>query len=393
MLPVHLTPQTDEILSSWLVRLAMAHGMKVHSFCSISFPQNAIWNRDIDKCANDDLLKSLSLLTATSIERVRETTLADLEGFLYEKHNTYGPNPWLLPIGVYHRKRIQFGMQYCSRCLSEDNIPYFRRKWRLTFMIFCEKHKVLLKDRCSSCQSPVNFHRNELGDFHKLVSTSLTICHICHTDLREVSPAVKEDLIKSSEILFLNTILSAIQKGAIRVSESEQVYSILFFQVLHQLMKTLAKNDLRIIKLRKIIIEESKATLPGDFDLQRYNQNLDIQEQPIDIRRELLFLAGYLLTDWPRRFVRLSEECKIWSSLWLKNMDGSPWKRSKVAPYWFWKIIYENLNRKTYNPTKTETEEALNYLFKRNITANRSAVSRLLGRTYIRRNYNVNFHT
>jgi hypothetical protein len=393
MLPIHLKPQEDEILSSWLVRLAMAHGMKVHSFSSISFPQKAIWNRDIDKCADNDLLDSLSLLTATSIQRVNETTLARLEGFLYEKHNKYGPNPWLLPVGIYHRKRVQFGMQFCSLCLSEDKIPYFRRKWRLTFMVICEKHKILLRDRCFDCQSPVNFHRNELGNFHKLVATSLTVCHICHADLRAFSTESETGLVKNSEVLFVNRILRAINEGSIKVSDKERVYSILFFQVLHQLMKTLAKNDLRIIKLREIIIKESKDILYSDFDFQKYNQNSDIQEQSIDIRRELLFFAEYLLNNWSQGFIRLSQECKIWSSFWLKNMDGSPWKRSRTAPFWFWKIIYENLNRKRYYPTKTETEEALKYLFRRNLVANRSVVSRLLGRTYIRRNYNVNSHT
>lgn len=393
MLPIHLKPQKDEILSSWLVRLAMAHGMKVHSFSSISFSNKAVWNRDIDKCADNDLLQSLSSLSATSIERVNETTLANLEGFLYERHNKYGPNPWILPIGVYHRKRVQFGMQFCSLCLSEDEIPYFRRKWRLTFMVVCERHKIVLNDRCFKCQSPVNFHRNELGSFHKLVATSMTICYFCHADLRECSKGFEGYLVKDSEILFINKILGAINEGSIKVSDNERVYSILFFQVLHQLMKTLAKNDRRVIKLRKTIIKESESILSNDFDFKEYNQKLDIQEQSINIRRELLFFAEYLLNDWSHGFVRLSRECKIWSSFWLKNMDGSPWKRSRTAPFWFWKVIHENLYRKRYYPTKMETEEALKYLLKRNSVANRSVISRLLGMTYIRRNYGVNPHT
>ena len=30
--PAHVKPQQDELLSSWLVRLAMAHGVKLHTF-------------------------------------------------------------------------------------------------------------------------------------------------------------------------------------------------------------------------------------------------------------------------------------------------------------------------------------------------------------------------
>ncbi len=32
--PVHLKPQEDELLSSWLTRLALAHGQTVASFTS-----------------------------------------------------------------------------------------------------------------------------------------------------------------------------------------------------------------------------------------------------------------------------------------------------------------------------------------------------------------------
>jgi hypothetical protein len=384
MLPVHLKPLNDEILSSWLVRLAMAHGMKVHTFCSNTLSGKAIWNRDIDKCADKELVEILSNLTGASIEKVVSTILVDFEGSLYEKHNKFGPTPWILPIGVYHRKRIHFGMQFCSFCLSEDKVPYFRRKWRLVFMVICEKHKVPLEDRCPACKSPIIFHRNELGNFHKLKATSLTTCYSCQRDLRHVPKNFEVRSSIEREALFVKKLLQTIEDGFFEVSKNNLVHSTLFFVVLHQIMKILAKNDKRVIKLKEIITKEANSCPYNLSDLTELNHKLDIQEQPIYFRRQLLFFAAYLLNDWSSKFVQLSTECKIWSSLWLRNMDGSQGTRSQIAPFWFWSVIHEHLCRKRYNPTSKEIEETIKYLGNNQIPQTKSSVSRLLGAVYLR---------
>jgi hypothetical protein len=118
--PAHLQPKPDELLSSWIVRLAIAHGQKLHTFCSITWPRKSIWNRDIDKSADVEIVRVLSRKTATHIKRAWATTLASYEGVLYEKHTRFGPAAWIMPVGIYHRKRMQFGLQYCPICLAED---------------------------------------------------------------------------------------------------------------------------------------------------------------------------------------------------------------------------------------------------------------------------------
>jgi len=165
--PIHLRPKKDELLSSWLVRLAMAHGLKLHTFCSTVWPGKQIWNRDIDKCADEALLDVLSRKTAVSRSDVSRTTLAAYEGYVYERHNANGNTLWIMPLGVYHRTRTGFGLQYCPKCLSEDDVPYYRRCWRLAFITCCETHAVTLLDRCNQCGAAVNFHRDEMGDRHK----------------------------------------------------------------------------------------------------------------------------------------------------------------------------------------------------------------------------------
>ena len=152
--PVRPKPLPDEILSSWLMRLAMAHGVKLHTLSTATWPQKAVWNRDIDKSADEEVVRVLAGKTATSLERAWSTVLSAYEGRLFESYNYYGPTPWLLPVGVYHRVRQRYGQQFCPRCLAEDEEPYYRRRWRLAFMVCCEHHRVTLCDRCPRCTSP-----------------------------------------------------------------------------------------------------------------------------------------------------------------------------------------------------------------------------------------------
>jgi hypothetical protein len=71
----------------------------------MNFGDRSIWNRDIDKLADESLLKILVVGTGTPPEQVFNTTLAAYRDWLYLQHNPYGNTQWVLPLGVYHRLR------------------------------------------------------------------------------------------------------------------------------------------------------------------------------------------------------------------------------------------------------------------------------------------------
>lgn len=90
-------PFPDEILSSWLVRLAARNSLKLHTFCRIMFSRDRhIWNRDIDKLADPEILKILARGTGATEEQTRQTTLRAYEGWIYSAHNPYGNTKWIL---------------------------------------------------------------------------------------------------------------------------------------------------------------------------------------------------------------------------------------------------------------------------------------------------------
>lgn len=379
--PVHLKPKDDELLSSWLVRLACAYGQKLHSFCSRAWPRKQIWNRDIDKSADAEMIEVLSTKTGTSVERVWATTLSAYENVLYERHNRFGPTSWIMPIGVYHRTRRLFGLQYCPLCLTDDKEPYFRRKWRLAFMVFCEKHHILLHDRCPDCGTAVNFHRDELGDYRKLVADTLTCCHLCRFELRSVDNCFNT-YASHKEWELSTMLLRAMNSGYVRLGESVVTHPQLFFAGLRQLMKIVAMRNQRIDKLRRAIGEE--------LGLEIYSPPVsspipDVQEMSIIARRQLLTAVGFLLEEWPRRFIELSRKYGVWSSLWLRHLEPPARANTLPTPFWLWSVIHENLYRARYCPSDEEMKAAIEYLKRSGKVASKSALARLLGLAIVRR--------
>ena len=203
ILPVHPPPLEDELLSSWMVRLARANAQKLHTFTRLLYPSQprtviregytrthrstSVWARDIDRTAKPDLLERLSQRTPLSLERLRATTLGAYEGFLFERHIvSSGAGPWIMPLGIRSTKHRGYGLQCCPQCLAADREPYFRRAWRLAFVTVCPTHRTLLLDRCPNCQAPIAFHHLEYGGSRAMPSEKpITTCAGCGLDLRD----------------------------------------------------------------------------------------------------------------------------------------------------------------------------------------------------------------
>jgi len=365
--PAHLKPLPDELLSSWLVRLARAHSLKLHTFCSITWPGKAMWNRDIDKSVDDEVLNVLARKTGTAIERVRQTALADFEGMVYEKHNPYGNTRLILSLGIYHRIHKGYGLQFCAACLKDDEDPYFRRIWRLAFITTCTIHNKTLLDRCPICEEPMNFHRNQYQD------KSITICHICGEDMRDCAKYQRTSY--KQEIIFQKKLVYGIKDGWYVISDKEQMYSILLFNVLRQIMKVLLVKHKELEGIMPYFIYE---LMPNDLE---DNQIADIEKHDVIYRRALMLMVEWVLSDWPERFITVCKIKGIWSSTLLKDM--------KDIPYWYYSIVREHLYFPNYVVAEQEINSVLKYLKGMNIPVSEKIVSQLLGVNQVyRKRYN-----
>ncbi len=328
--PVHPRILEDELLSSWIMRLAHANGYKIHTFLSLYFGRDKqVWNRDIDKLAPDWIIDGLSDWTGISRGKIKLSALSSYEGFLYERHNPYGNTKWLLPLGVYHRTRRRNGIQYCSRCLQEDAEPYYRKFWRLALYTYCPSHSILMRDRCYSCGAPVVFHRTELGKKVFAERSPIHTCFNCGVDLR--AAPIQQYFWPTEKIHKAYTRWSkGFTLGFLHLSNIELNYSHLGYEILRQMCKLLiSQSGVHTLSPKEV------SKISG-IDYCSTDSSI-FEWMPLMQRHTYLLLAMWLLENWPFRFIRVINKMGLQSSTLLKDMESTP--------FWYEQIINENFYR------------------------------------------------
>jgi hypothetical protein len=160
-----------------MVRIARAYGQKPAVFWNQVWPERPASFLEMDRFAEEGLLRLLSSKTGVPWERVVRTTLRAYEacsGMLDGQRA--GSNR--TGMSLYCRSGSGNTVQFCLACLSEDAVPYFRRSWRLAFVTVCARHGLRLLDRCAACRAWLRFERTSLD------AESLAVCYRCNSDLR-----------------------------------------------------------------------------------------------------------------------------------------------------------------------------------------------------------------
>lgn len=317
--PIHPAPADDELLSSWLTRIARLNHTKLHTLVSLAFPGTAIWNRDIDRSASPDFLNQLARRSGKSLHQVRQTTLNSLAMVLGSPVRGRGNDPWILPAGVYHRTRRQPWLSYCPLCLAEDPDPYFRRRWRLAFYTLCHHHGVLLLDRCPQCLSVVQFFRHDLGDRRKPAPLPLNFCASCQFDLSR-APAygdVWSDWQVQQEFRTLGIMLPL---GYLCNNTGDFLYTVQYLDVLHHLASRLASR----LGQALWIISRQFAQRPAYDIPDQYPAAYPLEHMDIRTRHELISTTIWLLQDWPTRLLQVCLQAGVKSSLLLRSWPAPP---------------------------------------------------------------------
>lgn len=302
--PVHPHPLPDELLSSWMIRLARGNGFKVHNFCAQFFGrERQIWNRDIDHHAPSWLISALAARSGTPVERIDQTTLRSFEAIAFERFNEVGATRWILPLGIFHRTRRGYGQQFCPLCLGEDEEPYLRRIWRLGLSTVCSRHGVLLQDRCFTCGHQLMPHRSDMAlrsGFPE--KTNMLRCYACRA--RISGPA---EVVPPHDTQMQCHIEAVLKDGFAVLASGQAVYSHLYF------------DGLRMIMRAHPAPPRSRAS----FELASIRHRL-----------ELLRTARYLTADWPNAFL---EHCSRLPHAYTTVSHG------EVAPYWLDSVLRRHL--------------------------------------------------
>ena len=329
--PVHPKPLSDELLSSWLVRLAHANGQKVQTFCKVIFGnRRQIWNRDIDRLAPGWLIETLSRYTAAPADAVYQSTLRTYEGTLYPAYREVGILHWILNLTLYHRTLAGHGLQFCPACLASDATPYFRKRWRVGLYTVCAEHRVRLLDACPHCDSPVAFHRIEMGKRGQLREIPLSTCHACGFDLRDAVPAASRIYGCGVDDALIG-VCDTFESGGLfdlRASPLE------WMLVLHQLVKLICTPRAGV-HLREFVEHQLHAPevnlRPGKvaFELRRATERLHVLKLAIWVA---LDLESRLHQAWQAHALRYNHM--------LKDFDDAPaWYREVTGKFSNWRDI------------------------------------------------------
>ncbi len=164
--PVAVAPQADELLSSWLHRLALANGVAPRAFGDIVGGGGGMWSARLDLRLPQTLPAWLAARTGLASDEISVLAMPD---------NAMAPL-WL-PQRETAQRRCSTWLQFCALCLTDDRAPYFRRCWRLAARVSCFRHGCGLRDRCPACYGGLApFAQADLAPQH--------LCAHCGIDLR-----------------------------------------------------------------------------------------------------------------------------------------------------------------------------------------------------------------
>ena len=315
LLPRHVKPQPDELLSSWLTRLSLAHGLQLSTFCRLMWP-GKIWSGDIDRRTTPEMLALLAQKTATSPRQAWGTTLRAYEGTLWEAGCSSSSRHWLLLGAIPGQRRHRPGLQYCPQCLRADAMPYFRRSWQLGFVTVCSDHHCALLDRCPACFDPVNFHLLPYD------TDAMTRCYQCQLDLVVLeSPALDTSQGHERLVTFQIRLLQALEGGWFPLAENQMVRLSDYLRVVRHLGRLLVTHH---------DADRQRARFCRRLDQPDFVPRWPASKQwALDglsaaDRLRLFLVLAWWLEDWPERFITTCLAHELWPRDLLGYLSSPP---------------------------------------------------------------------
>lgn len=277
MLPISVKPLEDELLSSWLIRTAIANKTDPLGFSGgVWEDMYRFWTRDCDRYFPEEKAAPLSKYTGLLYLELQKLTLEPIiKKITHQRQlNPKTAWPWVIPTGQRNRTRIN-GLHFCSHCLDDPPV-YFKKQWRLSWNVACPKHGILLQLHCPKCYTVFSPH------LITYTNTDFTKCQKCGFDLRQ-APIVKatNDVILFQEKL--NDVVFKDQVDAIILKPPDITISDIFATI-HNLLFLFHRVD-RCEAVQKLV-EKLTSHYPCYYDFSS-RQTLE----SIDVKERYLFIS------------------------------------------------------------------------------------------------------
>lgn len=372
-LPIIRRPLPDELMSSWLMRNARANAMRSQELVSlIGGRSKQLFWQDLDVIGCDvDLLGIERLLHRSRAELCTISLESDLDRLTLGADGKNRSIRWLLPRSAKVGRPEARWIQFCPRCLAEDETPYFRRHWRLAFCTICTRHRCALRDTCAACGGIFSFHLIDRNKPALEADLALSICPTCRHDARRDFSARAES-ISPRLCLFQARLEAAWRAGFVDVSTSNTggwLYVGQLFDVFHRLIAQINLSS----RLRDWFAADVMRLTERDIGpWQQFG--LPFVRWPQETRRFVFEWIANAFSVWPTRFVAGARRHKAS----YKDVCG---ERERL-PYWFERTMDTSIRRSWYVPTAEETANAIRFLQGCKVPPTFFAVRRSLGRWY-----------
>jgi hypothetical protein len=152
----------DEVLSSFLLRAAHAHGVPLRSLLKRLAPAYASKWSDFDVSAPEAFVADVAQNFGLSRERVVSATLRNFRDLMQCHRRGRCETTFLLPVSRMWRRSPRPCVQVCPVCIGSRE-PYFRKAWRAAFYVTCEIHNVAMVDCCTHCEADIRPQRAVVG--------------------------------------------------------------------------------------------------------------------------------------------------------------------------------------------------------------------------------------
>lgn len=303
--------------------MAHAHYSKVQTFTKNVFNSNPIWNRDIDKYLSVENLLLLKEQTPISLSDIKKMKISAFEGSLFREPFLKGNFKWILPTGIFHRKRNRHGLLFCPGCLEKDGDQcYYRKKWRLSLSVVCPICKIKLKACCPKCKSTVIYFRVELGKKETQPEKPINQCYHCSFDYRKARRQRASDLLVKQQKYLYNLI----DRGF----NDQFQFSFLYFDVLYAIVSKLSSKRKYQENFYNFVIDWfslKKTYLP-------IKSGHLFEYKSLECRIHLLSLAILFLDNFDSEMLTEMKRQKISGSFLLRDMPYIPyWYHSKIRAY------------------------------------------------------------
>ncbi|QYG09831.1 TniQ family protein [Janthinobacterium sp. PAMC25594] len=308
--PVPVPLEADELLSTWLVRVALSQGCDPLALTGELWPKWRVWTLDLDRGVATERLRILERMSGIDMSALDAASLRTIAMAI----GTAVPGdvavvPWILALGSRNRQR-HGGLQYCPQCFGTDKSPFYRLQWRLAWHNCCHVHSAALLDRCCHCAAPVEPHRLSPP------TGLLNVCSSCGYDLRACHAMAADAGAMAFQITADDVVSCGYGKyGEFTLATTEWfLLSRYFLMLLRVAIRNSSSNLASCLVMLGADIPGMRPSLTG----------LGFELLPVGERAVFLAGTGKLLAAGPKRLLETAQALSLSSATLRQCLSNLP---------------------------------------------------------------------